>query len=266
MAGWLSFAEREAIENRSRLALAAFAARTRRAAGSVADFLWGQDCVACGSDVDSRVLFCDRCRDRIEQASPPWCPRCALPYASEPSHLCLRCRASQTFVASIRVRWLYKSAPFPADPVASAIRRFKYGGCRRLGPRLADELVPLVQRKEYDLVVPVPLHPARLRKRGFNQAAILAASLARRCALTCDLFALVRSRPTPPQVGSRYEERMRNVAGAFSVACPQKTARARVLVVDDVVTSGATVDACGRALMLAGAERVDAVALARTAR
>lgn len=266
VAGWLPFAGREAAENRIRLALAAFLIVARRAAGSLADFLWGQDCVACGNDVDSGIIFCDLCRDRIAPASPPWCPRCALPYASEPSRLCLRCRESRTFVATIRVRWLYKSAPFPADPVASAIRRFKYGGCRRLGPRLADELVPLVQGQEYDIIVPVPLHATRLRERGFNQAAVLAGALARRCGVACDLSALMRLRPTPSQVGSRYQERMRNVAGVFSVACPQKTARARVLLVDDVVTSGATVEACGRALMRAGAERVDAVALARAAR
>jgi len=115
----------------------------------------------------------------------------------------------------------------------------------------------------FDLLVPVPLHLDRLRERGFNQAALLAREPARRFAITLDVRLLERIRPTPPQVGLGRQERRRNLRRAFGVRPGHSAAGLRVLVVDDVCTSGATADACAEALLESGAKSVDVVALAR---
>jgi ComF family protein len=109
----------------------------------------------------------------------------------------------------------------------------------------------------------VPLHLRRLRWRGFNQAQLLAAALAARGDLAVDPFALVRHRPTPPQVGLDATARRRNVVGAFAVPDPFRVRAKRVLLVDDVYTSGATTNECSRVLRAAGARRVDVCVLAR---
>jgi len=111
--------------------------------------------------------------------------------------------------------------------------------------------------------VPVPLHAARLRWRGFNQAALLGAAVARRTGHPIQVNALIRTRATETQTAKERGERYRNVRGAFSVRKPAAMLNRRILLVDDVMTTGATVDECARTLIAAGARRVDVLALAR---
>ena len=113
----------------------------------------------------------------------------------------------------------------------------------------------------YDVIIPVPLHIDRLRWRGFNQAQLLLRPFAGTCAI--DPYSLARIRPTRPQVGLPEAERRDNVAGAFRVVRPERVAGLRILLVDDVYTTGATVNECGGALRRAGAQAVDVLVLAR---
>jgi len=115
----------------------------------------------------------------------------------------------------------------------------------------------------HDLLVPVPLHLRRLRWRGFNQALLLTRPLAQRCGARLDPFVLARTRPTSPQVGLDEAARRRNIAGAFAVRDPAVVRRRSVLLIDDVYTTGATVEECARVLRRAGASRVDVLVLAR---
>ena len=147
------------------------------------------------------------------------------------------------------------------------LHELKYAGRRRAAGRLAALLLEdpaaraLVETS--DVVVAVPLHPRRLRERGFNQAALLARELARLCRRPCATDALARRRDTAPQSGLRAGERRRNVREAFVARRPGAVAGRIVTLVDDVVTTGATAEACARALAAAGAREVRLLAAAR---
>ncbi len=147
----------------------------------------------------------------------------------------------------------------------SLIRRHKYGLDQALQKALAEFLgddLPY-SRADCDLVVPVPLHRRRMWWRGFNQAALLAMTIARRLDKPIELAALTRSRMTIPQTSQDHDARRRNVRRAFAVRLPARVRGRRILLVDDVMTTGATVDECARVLMTAGASRVDVLTLAR---
>jgi len=164
----------------------------------------------------------------------------------------------------VRVPWRY------GGELATAIRRFKWGARGRAGrPELARPLaqlvLPALAGVDAELVVPVPLHPSRLAERGFAQALILASHALRLARVRAPLAhdVLVRQRPTAEQAGLARPARIANVAGAFAVTDPARVRGRHVLLVDDVVTTGATAAACTRVLRRAGASAVTVVALAR---
>lgn len=225
------------------------------------DLLLPPRCPACASVVGPSQLFCAVCEVGLLEPHDP-CPRCGEPEALE---LCARCQQDTPSFAALRAALLY------GGPLADALLRFKYQGRSELARPLAALLTtsPLVARAswpaEIDVLVPVPLHARRLRERGYNQAALLARPLARllRRPLACRL--LERQRETRTQASLGLAERRENVQGAFVVRAPARpllSAR-RVLLVDDVATSGATAEACARALLAGGASRVHVLVLAR---
>lgn len=148
--------------------------------------------------------------------------------------------------------------------ILTAVHRFKYGGkiilARPLGQLLAEAAVGLDVRP--DIIVPVPLHKRRLRTRGFNQSLLLANEVSRRVDAGLDYLNLRRVIPTKPQISLKAKARERNVAGAFRVEDPVMFKGKKVLLIDDVFTTGATIKACAKALKKAGAE-VFALTLAR---
>jgi ComF family protein len=147
------------------------------------------------------------------------------------------------------------------------VHELKYRGRRRLAARLAEELLATSSAQAVlarnAVLVPVPLHPRRRRERGFNQSELLAAELARRLHLEVAPAALVRRKDTPPQAGLSAAARRRNVAGAFAVRRRAQVAGRVVVLVDDVLTTGATSLACARMLKEAGATEVRLLAVAR---
>lgn len=149
------------------------------------------------------------------------------------------------------------------------VHLFKYAGVRTLAPRFGEFLAHLVaENPEYgssDVIVPVPLHPDRQRVRGYNQAALLARELARRTSLPLDQESFVRVKATSPQAGLTAHQRRENVRAAFAVRGDSLSER-RVILVDDVLTTGATVNACAHALRRAGAAEVRVVTVARVVR
>jgi ComF family protein len=168
--------------------------------------------------------------------------------------------------ARLRAVACYRLEQEDDDPIGRAVRALKYGRRRALAGSLSAilaERFPFAPG-DFDRIAPVPLHLDRLRDRGFNQSLLLAREPARCLGRPVDAMLLERVRPTPPQVGLGLAERRSNLRGAFRVRKGRDVTGARVLLVDDVSTSGATADACATALLEAGARSVDVVTLART--
>ena len=228
------------------------------------DFLFPPRCPACAARTE-RVALCTLCTAAIAPARSPLCPACGESFpGSGPDHLCSRCLTRPPHFERARACALYHSDR--PSPLIDALHRFKYGRDVTLAPVLGEFLCehsPLTL--DHDLLVPVPLDIERLRWRGFNQAAALARTLAVRQRRSVHPMALWRCRVTPPQVGLGEDERRRNMAGAFAVRDRAAVRGRTILLVDDVMTTGATVDECAKTLRRAGARRVDVVVLARAA-
>ena len=218
------------------------------------DLFFPPRCVSCrrrGS------WFCSRCYALIVPIESPLCRRCGQAIASDT--LCPRCQIRPPLVTGLR------AAAYLEGPLRQAIHSFKYNGVRALAQplgRILYEKGYAANRMSTDLVLPVPLHPARLGQRGFNQAALLAEELAWQVGVELDCEGLVRVRDTRSQVGLSAAERYANVQGAFAWR-GNGLDRKHVLLIDDVCTTGATMEACAEALWPAGAAAVWGLALAR---
>jgi ComF family protein len=200
--------------------------------------------------------LCEICRRRIRRLEEPLCRRCGAELES-PRAGC-GCRGRLRALARLRSAVAYEG------PVESLVHRFKYQGWRRLADPLALLLAErlVVEGLASSWVVAVPLHRDRQRQRGFNQAELLAAHLRRRLALAAPPGSLIRVRPTVPQVGNDRRHRWDNVRDAFAWHGPSLDGRS-LMVVDDVATTGATLEACATALKAAGAGSVIGVTVAR---
>lgn len=201
------------------------------------------------------VWFCADCRMALAPVAIPICPRCGD--AVRQPGLCYQCRRHPPAFDRAHAAYAYDG------PLALAIRRFKYGGERALAPVLGGLLADAAEAHglAVDLIVPVPLHPARQRERGYNQSELLAVAVAARLHQPLDT-ALARTRLTLPQVGQSADARRANVVGAFAWEGRPLAGR-RVLLIDDVCTTGATLDACARALRPHEAAVVLGLTLAR---
>ena len=194
---------------------------------------------------------------------PPLCTPCGVPLPPPGSERCARCVERPPAFATARAAALYLPTAAGLNPLAVAVQRLKYRGRRVLADTLGALRASRYPIAPDALLVPVPLHVARLRERGFNQALLLARALARRRGLPVAAQALARRRTTRAQPGLAAAERRANVQGAFTVPRPQVVSGRSVVLVDDVLTSGATADACATALLAAGAVRVDVYTVGR---
>ena len=244
--------------------LAAAEKTARRFSAGALDLLFPRICPVCrsASDREGRHL-CSRCLAAIDLHSGAVCSRCgAMPEgAVGRDYLCSDCRDAPPAFDIAR------SAAHFSGPAREMILSFKYGGATWLRDDLADLLEGCVRARfdseAIDAIVPVPLHPARLRKRAYNQAALLAEALAARIGADYRPEILRRDRATATQTRLGAARRKLNVRGAFSAAHPEWAAGRTVLVVDDVMTTGATLDECARVLKFAGAVRVWCATVAR---
>ena len=211
-------------------------------------------CAGCGH---SGSLWCATCNSRVQVVHDPVCSRCGRPLRS-PEDLCPQCRHSPHEIDGIRSVVVFEGS------LRQAIHHLKYTGRSSLAEPLGSFLsaywraCPLPA----DLIVPVPLHAARWRERGYNQSTLLATQLSRASGLPLIEAALIRIRATAPQITLNAAEREANVSGAFEAHADLVHGR-RVLLVDDVCTTGATLAACSQALKQAGATSVWALTLAR---
>ncbi|MBI4497089.1 MAG: ComF family protein [Chloroflexi bacterium] len=220
------------------------------------DFVFPLRCVGCGA---WDTLLCDRCRAGLPAIIPPCCPRCGVSQPDGPVGVCATClRTPLNFLDGVWSGYRFEGV------IREAVHDLKYQGISALAEPLGTLLGGHVRERfpEATVLVPVPLHPSRLRERGYNQAALLARAVGQVAGLPVWAEALRRVRPTPSQTTLNALGRRQNVRGAFTCAAPA-IAGQRVVLVDDVTTTVATLDACAAALKAAGVRSVWGCALAR---
>ncbi len=219
-------------------------------------------CLLCHAPLTrQRLRICEQCLPDLPLLHRPICPHCGTIFpdsGSDSDHLCGICRQQPWDFDKGRALLAY------TDQVGKLIHAFKFQGQRTALAsfnELAHRSELLHDLSEPDLIIPVPLHPSRLRHRGFNQAAVLAASLFphQRHKICHDLQ---RSRATTPQTGLSGKERRQNVVGSFSILHKEIISNHKILLVDDVFTTGSTINECAKILKKAGASQVEVVTLA----
>jgi ComF family protein len=222
--------------------------------GIALDLLFPRWCVGCGREGD---FLCPDCIKSLARIMPPLCPRCGRPQLN--AVLCPVCVGWPTSIDGIR-------APFKFDgAIRQAIHELKYNNLRAIAPLLGSWLADYLAASPLpaEVLVPVPLHRQRLRERGYNQSRLLALELAKLSGLPLVEDCLVRKNYGTPQARTNnVEERRANVAGAFSCR-DHRLKDKQVLLIDDVATSGATLDASARALKESGASSVWGLVLAK---
>ena len=226
---------------------------------AILDFALPARCAGCGTIVEEVHTFCVDCWSKIEFITGG-CTSCGLPLAATDIETCAACLARPPRISKSRSAVTYD------DTTRGLALRLKYGRKVGLAKTMAHFMAPLVSDMPSDsALVPVPLHRGRLWQRGFNQSGLLALEISKRTGLAVDQ-PLVRTKRTPPLQGLSRQQRRRVVAGAFKVRKNANLKGRTVVLVDDVLTTGSTANGCARALLRAGAARVEFVSWARVVR
>ncbi|MCI4677768.1 ComF family protein [Rhodoblastus acidophilus] len=239
----------------------------KKAGGATLDLLYPPACLACRRAVSEHGGLCPQCWSAMRFIERPFCERLGTPFAADfAAEAGGRTISPAAFADPPVFQRARVVARFEEGPARQLVHRLKYGDRDELaGPmglwmaRAGAELL-----SDADLLVPIPLHWTRLARRRFNQAAALAAAIEKVSAVPVETELLLRVKPTPPQVGLTRRLRAQNIQGAFVVPEERRieVEGCRIVLVDDVMTSGATLNAAARILLRAGAKRVDALVFA----
>lgn len=232
---------------------------------NISDIIFPPQCISCAAILQSLTerVFCSSCREKIKFLTGSLCPICGIIFFNSPSanHLCGNCLEKKPYFSSARAVAGYETI------ILNAIHRFKYGRDLSTGALLAslmaDFSFPDLDFKDYSLIIPVPLHIKKLRKRGFNQAIILADAIGKKWQIPVNFSLLKRCKFTLSQTGLDKKERERNIKRAFEVTDRGKIAGINIILVDDVYTTGATLNECAKILTKAGVQKVAVLTLAR---
>lgn len=229
---------------------------------SIVSLLYPPACLLCHRRIDdTSAVFCQACERAMQPLLPPVCQRCGvgLSGAYDATALCQRCQKRPLAFDRARAPFVYVGA------IREAIHAFKYGGHRRIGVWLASHMArvasALLPVSEIQAAVPVPMHWAKRRLKGAHPAALLARTVAELLHVPCELDGLQRTRWTPTQTRLTARQRFRNVQGTFRMTRPLRS-DGTILLIDDVLTSGATAHACALALRTAGVRTVSVLTAA----
>jgi ComF family protein len=226
-------------------------------------FLLPPQCHCCEKFLEEgQQGICPDCLSKIRWIEPPLCTLCGVPFLSREieNHPCGACLTRGKYFTMARAVGYYEG------PLREAIHRWKYEEKSYLtlffGEKLAEGFCRYWDPQSFDLIIPVPLHSKRLRERGFNQALLLVKELSRRTRIPYSKRLLQKRILTPPQVNLSGGEREKGVRGSFHIQRDEEIEGKSILLVDDVYTTGATVNECSKVLLKAGAERVDVLTIA----
>jgi ComF family protein len=221
-----------------------------RAARAALDLLYPPQCALCGR---AGALLCEDCAALLTPAAGMRCRHCWMPGPAR----CRHCASEPPAFEALRAAYVMEGG------ARRLAHELKYEGMTALAEPMALLMDQALDARDFDVVVPVPLHARRERSRGYNQAALLAQALASLRESTYDRVAARRTRDTLPLAKTMHrDERRRIMRGAFQ-AIPERVDRRRVLLVDDIATTGATLDECARAMLAAGAASVTCAVWAR---
>jgi ComF family protein len=235
------------------------------------DWLYPPRCRACARRIAGAdgEYFCLDCWVKIQIIGHPLCNICGRPFPDDcgEDHRCGICLARPPQFFQARSWACYPRQELEDHPLRHAVQKFKYGRKVSLGKPLGRLMArgcrEFLAAWQADLILPVPLHSRRLRWRGFNQSVLLARQVSRAYGIPMNPVLLRRVKETPPQTQLSEEERRRNVRGAFALARGRSVDGKNILLIDDVYTSGATVNECSRTLKKSGAKRVYVLTLTR---
>jgi len=226
-------------------------------------FFLPPQCPCCEKFLEEgRQGFCSRCLSEIQWIEPPFCSICGIPFISKEveNHPCGACMTHRKYFTMARALGAYEGS------LQEAIHHWKYEGKTNLTPFFAEWMAEGVKRywdpDSLDLLIPVPLHIQRLRERGFNQALLLVKELSCRTGIPYRKTILQKKKPTVPQVNLSGAEREKGLRGVFHVTGKEEWVGKSILLVDDVYTTGATVNECSKVLWRGGSKRVDVLTLA----
>jgi ComF family protein len=223
---------------------------------SFLNILFPESCPVCNrkSDDHRTAPICSSCWETVIPYTGAACRRCGKPLVSNESSICGACHKNGPYFDGAQSFGLHEGA------LQKAISLFKFHRIKRLSIPLSEKL-SMMKLPHVEMVLPVPLHKKRLREREFNQSALLAGEIARRSDIVLMLNTLIRKKNTLPQVGLSAKERRKNIRNAFEVTDPQAVKGRRLMLVDDVFTTGATAQECSKVLKKAGAKEVHVVTL-----
>ena len=226
------------------------------------DFIYPPFCGICGQRLtDEEKNICRMCWRSLAVIEEPYCRRCGLPL-DLPGPVCPGCRSRQRHFSFARSFGIFD------ERLQRILHLFKYRRRRSLAERLAQILLPVIRQdrrfETMEAIVPVPLHGTKARSRGYNQSELIASRLSRKAGFNLLNGILLRVRNTPSQSSLGLTEREKNVRDAFRVRDPKTISEMRLILLDDVLTTGATADACAGALLKAGVKEVCVLTVART--
>ncbi|OGF48519.1 MAG: hypothetical protein A2231_04420 [Candidatus Firestonebacteria bacterium RIFOXYA2_FULL_40_8] len=230
---------------------------------NILDVFFPANCKVCGKKmkIDRKVCFCAECWNSLKTIKEPFCVYCGKQLSMPNEHFCADCTVSRLSFVDNRSAGVYQGV------LKEALYEFKYKGKKRLGKYLGEFMAAYLKEngglEDIDLIIPVPISESKLEKREYNQTEILADYLGKYFEIPVIKDVLIRTKDTLAQYELSREDRFKNVNGAFDIKNPVKIKWACILLVDDLLTSGATADECSKMLLGSGASQIRVFTLAR---
>ena len=237
----------------------------RELVSAISNIIFPPQCLACAEMLDPQVksVFCSSCLPKIRFISGSICPVCGIAFFNSPAenHICGNCLTARPHFARARAVASFETV------IMDTIHKFKYGRNVVIGDGLGSFMAsfsfPDFDFVEYSLIIPVPLNIKKLRERRFNQSLLLARALGKKHRIPVNFSLLKRHKFTLTQTGFNRAEREKNIKGAFIITDKKKIAGKNIILVDDVYTTGATVNECSKMLKKCGAKDIAVLTLAR---